>query len=132
MANDTMVTIQGWIGSAPALREVAGTPVLNFRVGATPRHLNRSTGEWVDGQTQWYAVSAWRRLAVHGERSLRQGDAVIVHGRLQHRTYINKAGVEAVAIEIEAITVGHDLTRGMTSFTKVSASPEPSREVPAA
>lgn len=132
MANDTMVTIQGWIGSAPQLREVAGTPVLNFRVGATPRHLNRATGEWVDGHTQWYAVSAWRRLAEHGERSLRQGDAVIVHGRLQHRTYINKAGVETVAIEIEAITVGHDLTRGTTTFAKASAASEHRRETPAA
>ncbi|GAA4810683.1 single-stranded DNA-binding protein [Nocardioides caeni] len=132
MANDTMVTIQGWVGSVPALREVAGTPVLNFRVGATPRHFNRSNGEWVDGHTQWYAVSAWRRLAEHGERSLRQGDAVIVHGRLQHRTYVNKAGVETISIEIEAITVGHDLTRGTASFSKAVATTEQQGTAPAA
>lgn len=132
MANDTMVTIQGWIGSEPALREVAGAPVLNFRVAATPRHFHRATGEWVDGHTQWYAVSAWRRLAEHGQQSLRQGDAVIVHGRLQHRTYINKAGVETVSIEIEAITLGHDLTRGTASFAKAAAPASAPGAAPAA
>ena len=39
MTNETMVTIQGWVGNEPTLRIVGGAPVLNFRVGATPRRL---------------------------------------------------------------------------------------------
>ncbi len=124
MTNDTMVTIQGWIGSAPTLREAAGVPVLNFRLASTPRRFHRTTGEWVDGETQWYGVSAWRRLATHGEKSLKQGDPVIVHGRIQHRTYVNKQGVETVSIEIEAVTVGHDLSRGVATFLKAAAPAE--------
>lgn len=132
MANETIVTIQGWVASVPMAREVNGTPVLNFRVGCTPRHLNRSSGQWVDSETQWYGVSAWRRLAENGGRSLRQGDAVVVHGRLSHRTYVNKSNVEVLTVEIDAFTIGHDLSRGTASFTKasgpapeVSSAPDP-------
>ncbi|MBM7515899.1 single-stranded DNA-binding protein [Nocardioides nitrophenolicus] len=120
--NQTMLTVQGWIGTTPMLREVGGVPVLNFRLGCTPRHFNRSSGAWVDGETQWYAVSAWRRLATHAEPSLRQGDPVVVHGRLGHHTYVNKSGSEVVVLEIDAVTIGHDLTRGTSSFVKAAAS----------
>lgn len=124
MANETIVTIQGWVASVPMAREVNGTPVLNFRIGCTPRHLNRASGQWVDSETQWYGVSAWRRLAEHAAPSLRQGDAVVVHGRLSHRTYVNKNNVEVLALEIDAFTIGHDLSRGTSVFTKTGAAAE--------
>lgn len=128
--NQTMVTVQGWIGTTPMLREVAGVPVLHFRLGCTPRHFNRTSGAWVDSETQWYGVSAWRRLASNGQPSLRQGDPVIVHGRLDHRTYVNKSGVEVVALEIDAVTIGHDLTRGTATFLKAASGPggDPERD----
>ncbi|WP_182379917.1 single-stranded DNA-binding protein [Nocardioides sp. WS12] len=131
MANETMVTIQGWIGNAPVVRDVGGVPVLNFRVGCTPRHFNKATDTWVDSETQWYGVSAWRRLAAHGAKSLRQGDPVVIHGRLNHRTYVNKNGLEAVAVEIEAFTIGHDLSRGIASFVKAPAQAPAAAPAPA-
>ncbi|MCL2541095.1 MAG: single-stranded DNA-binding protein [Nocardioidaceae bacterium] len=137
MSNDTMVTVQGWIAADPVIRSVGGFPVANFRVGCTPRRFHRGRQEWVDGPTAWYSVSAWRVLAANCERSLKKGDPVIVHGRLQQRSYVNAGGVEVVALEIEAVTVGHDLTRGFDSFLRsparepagvVSTPPEPRRE----
>jgi single-strand DNA-binding protein len=121
MSNDTMVTVQGWLGNDPQLREAAGTRVANFRVGCTPRRYNRVRGEWIDGPTQWYGVSAWRILGEHCKSSLHVGDPVIVHGRLNQRTY-DRNGVEVTAMEIEAITVGHDLSRGISSFSKTVGS----------
>lgn len=118
MANDTMVTVQGWLGSDPTAREAGGATVANFRVGCTPRRYHRTRGEWVDGPTQWYGVSAWRALGEHCLRSLRTGDPVIVHGRLNQRAYVNKNSVEVVSLEIDAIAVGHDLSRGISSFSK--------------
>lgn len=117
MTNDTMVTIQGWLGNEPQLRQVAGTCVANFRVGCTPRRFHRGRQEWVDGPTQWYGVSAWRVLGEHCKRSLRVGDAVVVHGRLTPRTY-DRNGVETTVLEIDAVVVGHDLTKGVSSFSK--------------
>ena len=68
--------------------------------------------------TQWYSVSAWRALGEHCAASLRRGDAVVVHGRLLHSTYVGKSGVEVLDLQIEAITVGHDLTRGSSTFQR--------------
>jgi len=117
MSNDTMVTVQGWLGNEPQLREAAGTSVANFRLGSTPRRFHRGRQEWVDGPTQWYGVSAWRALGEHCKRSLHVGDPVVVHGRLNQRSYV-RDGVEVTVLEIEALIVGHDLTRGVSSFSK--------------
>lgn len=118
MLNDTMVTLQGWVGGDVELRQVGDSVVAHLRVASTPRKLVRSTGEWVDGETTWYGVSAWRQLGEHCASSLRRGDPVVVHGRLTTRTYVNKAGVEVSALEIDALLVGHDLSRGVSQFTK--------------
>ncbi len=122
MSNETMVTVQGWVGSVPMLRETGGVAVLNFRFACTPRYFNRTTQEWADGATQWYTVSAWRRLAEHAGRSLHQGDPVVIHGRLIHRTYVNKNNVEVLALDIEAVTIGHDLSRGTAAFAKAPST----------
>ena len=124
MANDTMVTVQGWLGSEPSQRDAGGVPVTSFRVGCTPRRFNRTRNEWVEGRTQWYTVSAWRVLAEHCDRSLRRGDAVVVHGRLTQRRYVNKNQVEVTALEVEAFQVGHDLTKGTSQFLR-RPSPAP-------
>lgn len=117
MTNDTMVTVQGWLGSEPQLRRAGEVSVANFRLGCTPRRFHRGRQEWADGPTQWYGVSAWRALGEHCKRSLHVGDPVIVHGRLNQRTY-DRDGVEVTVLEIEAVAVGHDLTRGVSSFSK--------------
>lgn len=124
MINDTIVTLQGRVGGPVDLREVGDSVVANLRVACTPRRLKRATNEWVDGETQWYSVSAWRHLGEHCARSLSTGDPVVVHGRLTTRTYVGKDGVEATALEVDALLVGHDLNRGITSFTKRPSAAE--------
>ncbi len=118
MVNETTVTLQGWVGSDVVLRRAGETPVASFRVGCTPRRRQQATGEWVDGDTQWYAVSAWRWLGEHCAASLRKGDPVVVQGRLSSRRYVTKTGVEVTSYDVDAVLVGHDLTRGTTVFTK--------------
>jgi len=115
---ESMITLQGYVGAEPVLRQAGGHSVANFRVACTPRRLNRATGEWADAPTQWYAVSAWRKLGENVARSLRKGDAVVVHGRLSARTYINKDGFEVNTWEVEATVVGHDLNRGVSQLMK--------------
>ena len=78
--NDTMVTFHGWVGGDVRHRTHKDVSVATVRVGVTPGSRGR---EWVDGETVWYAVTAWRTLADHVSMSLRKGDAVIVHGRLR-------------------------------------------------
>lgn len=118
MLNETTVTLQGWMGGEVELRKAGDSVVASFRVACTPRRYRRSDDSWVDGPTQWYTVNAWRALGEHCAESLRRADPVVVHGRLNARTYVNKSGVEVLAHEVEAVLVGHDLTRGVSSFTR--------------
>ncbi len=115
---ETTVTLQGWLGGNVATRMAGDTLVANFRVASTPRRYQRKSESWVDGATQWYSVSAWRALAENCQQSLRRGDPVVVHGRLTVNTWTNQQGVEVSSLEIEAIHVGHDLTRGTSAFTR--------------
>jgi len=134
MLNDTMVTLQGYVGGDVVLRQAGDVPVAVLRVACTPRRFRRSTQEWVDGTTQWYTVNAWRQLGEHCARSVRRGDPVVVHGRLEARSYVNKAGVEVTAFEVEALVVGHDLSWGTSEFSKATrqpAAPTPGAEVAA-
>jgi single-strand DNA-binding protein len=116
--NDTTITLTGWLGGDVSRRDANGVPVASFRVATTPRRFNRRTEEWVDGDTQWYSVTAWRQLADNCAASLRRGDPVVVHGRLSAETWTNKAGIEVTSMDVEAMFVGHDLGRGVSTFTR--------------
>lgn len=128
---ESMITLQGFVGAEPVVRTAGGHTVANFRVACTPRRLNRATGEWADAPTQWYTVNAWRRLGDNVARSLRKGDAVVVHGRLSARSYVNKDGLEVNTFEVEASVVGHDLNRGLTQLIRNERRNDPYAAVPA-
>src|SRR4029079_9857166 len=120
--NETFVTLSGWLGGDVTLRQAAGVQVATFRVASTPRRYQRRTDTWEDGDTQWYAVNAWRALAENCDRSLRRGDPVVVHGKLSAHVWTNKAGIEVTTFEIEAAFVGHDLNRGTSTFERRKAA----------
>jgi single-strand DNA-binding protein len=119
--NDTFVTFRGWVGGDVRYRIARDVSVATFRVGATPRL--KKDGEWVDGETTWYTVTAWRQLADNLSHSIRKGDPVIVHGRLRTETWVPEEGVPSTTMHVEALLVGHDLTRGITHFAKPRRDP---------
>jgi single-strand DNA-binding protein len=123
--NETVITLQGNVGTDVAVRQAGDARVATFRVACTPRRYNRKTGEWVDGDTQWYTVNAWRGLADNVEQSVRRGDPVVVHGRLNAQTWTNSAGMEVTTFEVDAQVVGHDLNRGTSAFTRPNRGVEP-------
>ena len=116
--NETMVTLQGYVGGPVKLRQAGDSLVANFRVACTPRRYNRRTQEWFDADTQWYTVNAWRALGDHCARSLNTGDPVVVHGKQSARTFVNASQVEVTTFEVDALFVGHDLNRGTSTFVK--------------
>lgn len=117
--NEPFVTFQGWVGNDIVLRDTKEGNVLNFRVGSTPR-IRKRNGDWVDGQTSWFSVNCWRFLAENLSRSLHKGDPVIVHGRLRTDVWKREDGETSVTYVVEAMYVGHDLSRGVATFTKSS------------
>lgn len=115
--NDTYITLTGWVGSDVSLREVAGgQPVANFRVATTSRRFRNN--QWEDGNTTWYSVRAWRRLADNVTESIKRGDPVVVHGRLEADVWTKEDGSTNTQLVITATSVGHDLSRGTAVFTK--------------
>lgn len=116
--NETMVTLQGNLGNDVTVRQAGGAQVATFRVACTPRRYQKKTEEWVDGDTQWYTVNAWRNLVQGCEQSLRRGDPVFVHGRLNAQVWTNSAGIEVTTFEVDAVVVGHDLARGTSTFVR--------------
>ena len=115
---ETTVTLQGWLGSNVTTRMAGDSLVASFRVASTPRRFQRKTETWVDGATQWYTVNAWRALAENCQQSLRRGDPIVVHGRLTVGSWTTRDGVEMNTLDVEAIHVGHDLSRGTAVFTR--------------
>jgi single-strand DNA-binding protein len=117
LMNDTYITLTGWVGSDVSLREVAGgQPVANFRVATTSRRFRNN--RWEDGTTTWYSVRAWRRLADNVTESIRRGDPVVVHGRLEADVWTKEDGTTNTQLVITATSVGHDLSRGTAVFSK--------------
>jgi single-strand DNA-binding protein len=124
MSQGGYVTLTGYVAREPILRKVSeGLFVADVRIGSTPRYLDRKTGEWRDGETSYYTVSCWRRLAGHVRASLHKGDPVLVRGRFRTRTYEDKQQRIRTEVEIVADTIGHDLSRGTANYMR----PEPPR-----
>jgi single-strand DNA-binding protein len=121
--NDPQITLQGWLGGDVRLHRAGETPVAQFRLACTPRRFSRKSESWSEGETQWYTVRAWRGLGEHCERSLRRGDPVVVHGRLAVHRWVNATGNEVTDLEVDATFVGHDLNRGVSTFTKTTRPP---------
>src|SRR5580658_148475 len=133
MSQGGYVTLVGFVAQDPKQREIkAGVLVTDLRVGATPRVQDRATNEWRDGQTSYYDVSCWRRLGDHVRASLHKGEPVIVKGRFQSRTWVDKAGVSRTVIDIVADTVGHDLSRGVANYLRPERRPVASEDDAAA
>lgn len=96
--------IVGNVGKEPELKFLpSGVGTAKFSVAVTKRVKQGDT--WVDGETTWYRVVAWRALAEHCAESLAKGTRVIVSGELKESTY-TKDGVEQRSWELVATEVG--------------------------
>ncbi|WP_462418026.1 single-stranded DNA-binding protein [Kytococcus sp. Marseille-QA3725] len=123
--SETYLTVTGNVATQPILRiGRTGTPFLTFRLAQNINRLDRSTGVIDTVATNWMTVCAFRHHAVNLYRSLAKGQPVIVHGRLriQDWTTDERSGT---TVELEATSVGHDLSRGQSCFVKVASPPVP-------
>lgn len=124
MLNDTLVTLEGWLGSPVSVRRAGAASVASFRLAATPRRFHPGTGRWSDDRTQWFTVNAWRALGEGCAASLHRGDPVVVVGRLRTTAWTTPEGVEVTGLEVDAQAVGHDLNRGTSTFTRSARAAE--------
>jgi single-strand DNA-binding protein len=122
-----IITVRGIIGTeVKAGTTKGGTVCADFRLASRERRFDRETQEWVDGQTNWYTVQCYRKLAENIGSSLRKGQPVIVTGKLRLRQWTSDDGRQGTACEIDAESLGHDLFWGTTNFVRsISSRQEP-------
>ncbi|MFF4216651.1 single-stranded DNA-binding protein [Streptomyces nondiastaticus] len=124
--NETLVTVVGNVATEPEFREAAnGAASSRFRLAASVRRWDRAKEEWADAYTSFYTVWAWRALAANVAASLGVGEPVVVQGKLRIREE-EREGKRWLSADIDAVSVGHDLSRGTSVFRRVS----PARPLP--
>ncbi|MEW2460662.1 single-stranded DNA-binding protein [Microbacterium sp. K41] len=111
-----MITVVGRVATDPHQGHTgARVPVTNFRLASTHRRFEPTTQTWVDSETNWFSVAAFRQLGQNARASLRVGDSIVVTGRLRIRAWESN-GKQGTSADIEADAIGHDLRWGTTAF----------------
>lgn len=143
--NESWVTVVGNAATRPDFWETAaGVAVARFRLAVTVRRWDRGRDAWADAYTSFYTVWTWRTLAANVAGSVSLGEPLLVHGTLrvrerererekdQRQGDVAGAGAGAgggaggggarrwITAEIDAVAVGHDLSRGTSAFRRVS------------
>ena len=116
------ITLTGLVATTPRhLVTSEGLPITSFRLASTQRRYDRGSQKWIDGETNWYTVTAFRQLAVNVVGSVNKGQRVVVNGKLRVRDW--ESGDRAgTTVEVDADALGHDLAWGTSVFTRSVSS----------
>lgn len=122
------VSVSGLVATTPRhIVTAEGLPITSFRLASSNRHFDKALGKWVDGDTNWYTVTAFKQLAINVSGSINKGDRITVVGLLRVRDWDNGER-SGTSVEIEAETMGHDLVWGSSVFTRTVLVREPDPE----
>ena len=128
--NETVITVVGNVATEPKLRVTsAGTRVVSFRLASTERRYDKALQGWRDGDTVFYTVTCWRNTGENALDSVVSGQPMVVRGKLRNPSY-EKEGQKMSYLEIEAYSLGHDISRGVSRFTRASQSADRHELVP--
>lgn len=118
--NDALITVVGFVAAEPHFEVLAsGTSLMSLRIGSTPRRFDRELGQWRDDDPMFLTATCWRGLADNLQASeLKRGDPIIVTGRLRIREVHTADGQRRLSAQVEATTVGHDLSRGVARYQR--------------
>jgi single-strand DNA-binding protein len=100
-------SVAGNVTKDPDLRYTPqGRAVTTVRVAASSRVRNDRTGEWEDGPTEYFDVTAWGQLAENIIESLQKGDRIVAEGRWVANSWVDNDGVEHERITLTARDLG--------------------------
>jgi single-strand DNA-binding protein len=117
--NESFVTVVGNVVSDPISRPTkVGRPFASLRIASTTRRWDAEKRAFVDGSTNFLNVVAFNALAANVMTSVKKGHPVVVYGRLRVNQWETEKGEPRTSAEIDAFTIGHDLTRGQVEFSR--------------
>lgn len=105
----------------------SGLAVANVRVACSSR--KKEGDQWVDGDTTFIDVSAWRQLAENMAESVTKGTTVTVTGELKQREYETNSGEKRTVYEVAAKSVAVDLGRHTARVNKAERTQSTGRDV---
>jgi len=112
-------TLTGNVVSAPRVTVSSGGVARTaVRIGVTPRWRDRITGP-----ASFVNVVCWRALAENVAASIAKGDPIVVAGRMRVSTFTGSDQQRRQSVELHAVSVGHDLSRGRSSFSRRGSAP---------
>lgn len=98
------VILIGNLGKDPEVRYLeGGVAVARFSIATNESYKDKS-GNW-QTQTEWHDVVCWRALAERAEKQLKKGMQIFVEGKLTHRKYQDKEGIDRKVTEVVADTI---------------------------
>jgi single-strand DNA-binding protein len=116
--NETIVTFTGNVATEVEHRiSGRGVHIASFRLASNGRRGERD-------QLLHVTVTCWRQLAENVAGSVARGQPVVVTGRLRVRSRDVDSG-RLVWAEVDAHTVGHDLSQGTAAFRRNVLADEP-------
>lgn len=122
MASFNKHIVTGRVGKTPELRYIpSGKEVTSFSLVRQPRRMNQQTQQWEDGDSTWYEVTMFGRLASNVVDSLEKGFEVTVVGDLKTGSYVNREGLTVATLEIMADDVLIPLDHQVVKMVNKSA-----------
>jgi single-strand DNA-binding protein len=98
------VTLVGHLGKDAEVRRLEnGTAVGKFSIATTESYKD-ANNEW-QNLTEWHDIVVWRSQAEQAEKNLKKGSLVYLEGKLTHRKYTDKNGIDRYATEVVAAIV---------------------------
>lgn len=114
MAYDNTVTIVGNLTRDPELRFTpSGAAVANFGVA-----WNQKGRDGQEDKVSFFDVTCWRQLAENVSDSLTKGSRVVIHGRLDQRSWDNQDGERRSKVEVVADDVAPSLKWATAEITR--------------
>lgn len=115
------VTVVGNLAADPEIRFTPkGQAVVEFSIADTPRRFDQQSNSYVDGETNWWRITAWDGLAKNAAASLKKGDQVIVIGRQSTSRYKDNNDQERTSAKITAEFIGPSLQFAQAQVTRVN------------
>jgi len=131
-SGETTITVTGNLTGDVDLRYTSsGVAVAKFAIASTSRVLDRTTGEYRDGDTLFLGCTAWRELAEHAAESLVKGTRVVVVGRLRLSRWETPEGEKRSTYGLEVDEIGPSLRYATATVKKMTRTRAVAGFVPA-
>lgn len=116
------VTVVGNLTGDPELKFTStGLAVVRFSLAHNPRSLDKTSGEWKDGEPTYYRCTAWRQLAENVAECLVKGHRVLVYGAIAERRWKDQqSGEDRSAWDLTAEHVAAELSHATVAIKKLS------------